>query len=110
LELKNMQNARITQERLFSELRSQSIINLGKIQRLYLETNGDFTIYKYEETERVGMCILPEWDKEFLQELTWATNKFCCCRCGGMVDSDQIPNDNCNYCHQKKWTPAIKTM
>ena len=63
LKLDSMESARITREALLAKLRSEGIDNIGKMQRVYLETSGNFTYKKFKE-ERVGLSTLPDADTD----------------------------------------------
>lgn len=110
LQLKNMRKSKISRERLLTEFRVRSIINLGMVQRAFLEANGEFTIYFFEEEEREGLCILPSWDKEFLDEMIVAEGTFACGGCGNTYKNDEEPKDDCKNCGQKQWFKAIKSQ
>ncbi|AHM62415.1 hypothetical protein D770_20830 [Flammeovirgaceae bacterium 311] len=108
LQLKNMQKSRVSRERMFTELRLKEVISLGRVQRAYLEANGSFTIYLHEDHEREGLCILPDWDKEYLQELKVVDGKFACGSCGNLTESQQKPRHECGHCGHNEWYKAVK--
>lgn len=109
LELKNMEKSKISRERIITEFRVKSVINLGKVQRAYLEANGAFTIYLYEDEEKEGLCILPDWDKEFLEEMKVVNSSYACGSCGNIVKSQNEPELNCDHCDHKQWLKAIRS-
>lgn len=109
LDLKNMKKTKISRERMLSEFRGIEITNLGKVQRAYLEANGAFTIYLFEDQEREGLCILPSWDKEFLQEMNVPGGSYACGSCGNVEESREEPEQHCGHCGRKQWYEAIKS-
>ena len=110
LELENMKKTRVPRERLVTEFRTRGVYNLGKVQRAYLEANGAFTVFFFEEEdEREGLCILPEWDKDFHKDLAVAEGSFCCGSCGNVVKSQKEPENDCEHCGFSQWHPAIKS-
>jgi uncharacterized membrane protein YcaP (DUF421 family) len=109
LELKNMQNSRVTRERILTEFRVREVINLGRVQRAFLEANGAFTIFLFEDHEVEGLCILPDWDKDYLQELTVLEGTFACGSCGNLVKSEKEPEQECDHCGHKEWFKAIRS-
>lgn len=110
LVLENMRKSKISRERLLTEFRVEEVYNLGKIQRTFLEANGNFSIYQFEEgTECDGLCILPSWDKEFLDEMEVAENKYACGGCGNVIKKESKPEENCGNCGQVQWFKAIKS-
>lgn len=109
LELRNMRRSRISRERMLTEFRVREVSNLGKVQRAFLEANGAFTVYLFEEEEREGLCILPSWDKDFIQEMTVVPGSFACGSCGNVVKSAEEPDRECGHCGHKQWHPAIRS-
>lgn len=107
LQLSNMEDSRITRERILTEIRAREVNNLGKVQRAYLESNGAFTIYLYDEDEeRDGLCILPDWDKDYLEELTVADGAFAC---GNVKTNQKEPEQECEHCGHIQWHKAIRS-
>lgn len=108
LHLKNMKQSRISRERMLTEFRVKGVVSLGRIQRAYLEANGSFTIYLHEDGEKEGLCILPDWDHDYLNELTYLDDTFACNRCGHLEKSESPPSQHCNKCENDQWEKAIK--
>ena len=46
LNIKSMTKSRIPKERVFAQLRTDSLRHLGEVDRLYIEANGSFTLIK----------------------------------------------------------------
>jgi uncharacterized membrane protein YcaP (DUF421 family) len=67
MDVRQMQEARITRERLFGQLRSEGLYHLGQVKRMYFEANGNFTIIKNTEPAP-GLLVLPYSDEEFIRE------------------------------------------
>ncbi|WP_224997685.1 DUF421 domain-containing protein [Cesiribacter sp. SM1] len=108
LELVNMRKSRVTRERMLTEIRLKEVVSLGRVQRAYLEANGSFTIYLHEDHEREGLCILPGWDKEYLDELQVVDGKYACGSCGNMLESQKKPDEKCGHCGHNEWYKAVK--
>jgi uncharacterized membrane protein YcaP (DUF421 family) len=104
--LDSMVRTRITRERLLAELRSEGIDNLGKMQRVYLETNGAFTFRRYKE-ERVGLSTLPDLDTEIKNDQRKVPGQFACGSCGNIVRSQQKPATKCPNCRHVEWEEAV---
>lgn len=110
LQLDNMKKSKISRERMLTEFRVQEVYNLGKIQRVFMEANGSLSVYQFEEgTECDGLCILPSWDKEFLDEMKESKNRYACGGCGHVTESNEKPRENCKFCGQVQWFGAIKS-
>jgi uncharacterized membrane protein YcaP (DUF421 family) len=108
LELDNMRSSRISRDRILTEFRVKGVINLSRVQRAYLEANGSFTIYLHDDGPHEGLCLLPDWDKEYLDELTWCDDKYACRSCGNTVESENEPDEECGHCRHKDWGRAVK--
>ena len=100
-----MLQTRITLERLFAELRSKGIRHLGEVKRLYIEPAGAFTIVR-EEHPREGLCLIPAFDRIFIEEHT-PTDITVCAECGKHQEEKDINKGHCTNCHQNRWTEAI---
>jgi len=106
LELDNMEHTLITREALLAKLRSEGIDNIGKMQRVYLETSGNFTFKKFAD-ERVGLSTLPDADSDFKAEQRKAPGQFACASCGNIVKSQQKPTSKCPVCGHVEWEEAV---
>src|SRR5690606_27155627 len=99
-----MKRTRITRERLFAQLRSEGITNLGAVRRLYFEANGAFSLIKNMDP-KPGLCILPDWDSDFIEELEMRDELFCL-SCGNQKDSQQEGNE-CSKCGESTWKNGV---
>lgn len=103
---RNMATAVLTKDRLVSQLRSMGIVNLGNIQRTYMEANGSFTTLQYPE-KRPGLPIIPHWDEDFLDELPKAPGVFACAKCGAVMREKEKPSTKCKDCDEQNWVEAV---
>jgi uncharacterized membrane protein YcaP (DUF421 family) len=103
LQLENMKKIRVSRERVFAQLRSSQITNLGQIQRMYMEANGSFTSIKSEE-KKSGLSVIPEWDTEFLNEQQKDNSKVICSYCGFEKQNENI--HQCPNCKKITWVAA----
>lgn len=106
LNLDIMQHVRVTRERLFAQLRHEEIFNLGKVQRVYLEANGSFSIFQFPQ-EREGLSLVPDMDPELLQEQPKAQDSFACNICGNLV-KEQETKKPCARCETTDWSVAMR--
>lgn len=104
LDLKAMEKARISRDRLFAELRSNEIKHLGVVERLYLEACGDFTMIKTNQPQ-AGLSVLPEWDTEFNAEQPRDSNVQVCNHCAKVKAGAE---SDCSNCHNSSWATPIK--
>ena len=104
---REMRKAGLSQERLFAQLRSEGIDSLGKVQRLYFEPSGKFTVLEAPDPVP-GLPILPEWDHDYTDDWETSPDKFACCNCGHVMKTPQKPEVPCERCGQEEWRPAAK--
>jgi len=105
MDLKKMKDSRITRERLFAQLRSKSLTNLGQVKRLYLEAGGAFTLIE-EKEPKPGLSILPQYDKEFQDMQKKDPSTSVCNECGNQRKSSLDINAPCERCGQIQWKEA----
>ncbi|WP_162550012.1 YetF domain-containing protein [Hymenobacter nivis] len=96
--MENFRQLRLTQKKLFGELRQHQVEHLGQV-RSYMETTGNLSIYFHPETEPVRPG-LPTWPERFrhLQRRAGAPGLHACCRCGHvhtLAKGDQVPCPTC---------------
>ncbi|MBE7170755.1 MAG: DUF421 domain-containing protein [Williamsia sp.] len=104
LQLDKMKDTRITPQQLFAALRSEDIYQLGKVERLYIEASGDFSIYKVAGEAPAGLPIFPPGDDE-MTGLQKQARKKACTDCG--LTAEQDHEGPCTHCHSQNWTQAV---
>lgn len=108
MQQQEMKKSRIIQERLFAALRFKGIKNLGIVERVYFEAKGVFSIVTYlDEKPRKGLCILPEIDQEFREEMKFDAMSFACKSCGNVDASIDEKISKCKNCSATEWENAI---
>lgn len=112
LELEQMKKDSISHQQLYAQLRQKKILNLGMIDRIYLEAEGIFSVYKAEHP-RPGLPILPPDDKEILQVQKTAQSPIpqsiqliACTNCGFTKPADS--HEECGNCSNHNWVNAIE--
>jgi hypothetical protein len=100
LQLKQMSITRLTRERVFGQLRNLGYCQLGEVKRLYLEANGTFTVIKHERPQP-GLCILPDWDQEYIGSQCSETEKMVCNHCGNLPSQPGFEIRKCSNCGKK---------
>ncbi len=109
LQLPIMERVVLSQERLFAQLRGESLEHLGQVRRLYMEANGTFSLVEADEPQP-GLSIIPPWDEGFRQAQPVAAGKFACPVCGEVVAAPQLPTQQCSRCSAHKWEPAVEAI
>ncbi len=103
-----MEKVRISRERLFSKLRSECLVHLGMVERVYLEANGTFTIVPSKERQ-AGLLVLPSFDRDFIEEMVKGTDIEVCNNCGEKKPQECTTNGTikCTNCGEGEWTHAV---
>ncbi|WP_295769462.1 YetF domain-containing protein [uncultured Mucilaginibacter sp.] len=111
MQLKQMQEDRISRQQLFAELRKQNIHNLGAVERVYLEASGLISIFKAPQA-KLGLATLPPDDKEIMQVFEEGNKPkngemilMACINCGTV--KPQSTNGSCHDCGKDNWINAI---
>jgi len=102
LQLENMREVRISRQQLFSELRSKNVMNLGKLQRVYLEPSGSFTLFLRED--QFGLALFPPTDHEILSLQKGKKDEMVCQNCGTVNNTQSRV---CYNCKQDLFIAAI---
>jgi len=104
-----MKKVRVSRERLFSQMRSECILNLGTVNRVYMEANGGFSIIPNSEP-KPGLMTLPDWDKDFISRKVKKTDITICKNCG-IKKPENIAflngDEKCENCKENVWTKAV---
>lgn len=99
--LKNIRGTTLTRERVFAQLRSEHIVHLGQVKRLYIEPNGSFTLIENQDNA-AGLSIIPANDTAYLHRFQLA-DQIVCAYCG----LDQGKDTSCKNCGKSGWVQAI---
>jgi len=94
LQVEAMKKSRIGREQLFSQLRANKIIHLGQVKRVYMEASGAFTIIRHPK-KQAGLPVLPEFDKDFIEEQQVVKDVTVCSYCGEPANPGKPVCDNC---------------
>ncbi|RXK86450.1 YetF domain-containing protein [Filimonas effusa] len=98
-------HVQISKDQLFAVLRGQAIYNLGKVKRVYLETCGKFTIYKFKAS-KAGLSVLPpeEGRDNTMQQVKEGNES--CSVCGYTREVKEAVA-SCPNCFNNSWEWAI---
>lgn len=91
-----------------AQLRSEKIIHLGQVKRLYLESTGDFSMVR-QENPTPGLLALPSSDQEFVHRKAEFVDVEICLNCGHpgtKVSGRKGPE--CKNCGQDDFTKAVR--
>jgi uncharacterized membrane protein YcaP (DUF421 family) len=107
LQLPIMERVVLSRERLFAQLRGDSLEHLGQVRRLYMEANGTFSLVQ-EDQPKPGLSIIPGWDEDFRKSQPVASGSFACRSCGQVAQAAQTPSTPCPYCNAQLWDTAVE--
>jgi uncharacterized membrane protein YcaP (DUF421 family) len=103
MQLDALSRTRISRHQLFAELRSKEVYNLGRVQRLYLEASGAFSLFEFEK-QQPGLPLFPPGDPKLLRLLQPGPDAAkACCNCGTVEAAELVA---CTYCAAKDWSPT----
>ena len=97
LNVGTMQHTRVTREKLFAELRGNSIKHLGEVQRFYFEASGEFALVKAKQPFP-GLSVIPNWDKKMRDKQKPQPEISACKTCGNVkqvAKEEKVPCNNC---------------
>lgn len=111
MQLEQMEKDRVSKQQVYSQLRQENIFNLGKVDRIYLEACGLFSIFKAAEP-RAGLPILPPDDQDLYKETKKAELQtpqsnalLACTNCGFTKPKDETAT--CSVCGYNEWVNAV---
>ena len=107
LNLEELKKVGLSRERVFSQLRAASIANLGKVQRLYLESSGKFAVLEQPKS-KPGLPIIPDWDKDFIKDEPSPESLYACGSCGNLSEGQHSTDRECRKCGQRQWKRAVE--
>jgi uncharacterized membrane protein YcaP (DUF421 family) len=96
---------------LLMNLRKEGIKNLGELKKVFLESSGELSLFKYEKQEsKEGLNIIPG-EAAYLKQGDNISEpgNYACCDCGKVTHFNK--NDillECLECRCKKWSKATK--
>jgi uncharacterized membrane protein YcaP (DUF421 family) len=105
IQVDTLESERVSRQQLYAALRNENIYNLGKVERVYLEACGVFSIYTFSEAAP-GLTIFPATDEHIqkFSEKHVAEGK-ACTNCGN-VEKIQDTKAACSNCGEKEWIQA----
>jgi uncharacterized membrane protein YcaP (DUF421 family) len=107
LQLPALKASAVSRERLMAELRTRSVLQLGQVERVYLEADGAFTVVECR-TPKSGLSIVPLWDQALRSEQHEDSASCACASCGTLHDQAARP-PRCSRCGSDVWAAAVST-
>jgi uncharacterized membrane protein YcaP (DUF421 family) len=105
VDLKALKRSAVSRERLFAELRAGGLMQLGEVQRVYLEADGSFCVVKRQPAQ-AGLSLVPTWDAALRQEQPDDGEHVACVRCGHLRARHAV-EARCTGCESDAWVPPV---
>lgn len=108
-ELESLEKLNISSSELLMELRQQGVEHLGQVKLGLVETDGDVSLYFYEEEDlHPGLSVLPPEHRDEFKK-TPASGLYCCVNCGFAQYIKQEQEAPCSRCDHDVWSTALST-
>lgn len=104
--LQSFEKEDVAQDEFFAELRLKSIEHLGQVRYAYMETNGDISVYFYEDSDvKYGLPIRPQLFN-MRSTIIPKSGVYACTFCANIQKLDPTTG-TCTVCQRKEWVEAI---
>ncbi|MCP2015027.1 uncharacterized membrane protein YcaP (DUF421 family) [Deinococcus sp. HSC-46F16] len=101
-----LDRSNLSREDLFERLRVAGVRQLGEVQRVYFEQDGNLSVFLHQGDAPPGLPIVPPWDLEApVPVREGGQGQLACTSCGAvsLVDGPVPP---CPHCGHEDWTHA----
>ena len=106
--VKNFKKEPIARDEMYSQLRLNSVSHLGQVQKAIVETNGEISIFYYEDQNvKFGLPILPDLENKKTKAID-VLGMYACTYCGNTKEIAPVESTRCDCCENTEWTRAIK--
>jgi uncharacterized membrane protein YcaP (DUF421 family) len=107
IDTEQLKKMRISKDQIFSLLRSQGVHHLGQVKRMYSEADGQFSVFKFEES-KMGFSVYPRSDKGLPPSTKEIEDRLACGYCGNLGEKAEGSEKPCSNCGSNDWMPAIQ--
>lgn len=108
-EIKAFDTLNMSYSELLMELRQQGVEHLGQVRLALVETDGDVSLYFYEEEDlRPGLSVLPQEHRSEFKKIP-VSAIYCCVKCGAAQSIDKEHEARCLRCDHDIWSAALNT-
>ncbi|WP_022825955.1 DUF421 domain-containing protein [Hymenobacter norwichensis] len=107
IQVEQLRAESVSHNELYAQLRDQKIRQLGEVQRLYLEGDGNFSVFK-NETPPPGLSVFPAKDQRILEILATSDEQKVCLYCGHLAQPHAHNGKQCPNCSHDEWTTAVQ--
>lgn len=103
-----LDRSNLSREDLFERLRVSGVRQLGEVQRVYFEQDGNLSVFVHPGAAPPGLPLVPPWDLEVPRQVLDAANfqgELACLHCGATRPAP-LAAAACPHCGFSAWTPA----
>jgi uncharacterized membrane protein YcaP (DUF421 family) len=105
--ISNFSKENLGQDEFFAELRLKGISHLGQVERAIIETNGDISVFFYEDEDvKYGLPVMPDSMDHKTNHIK-DKGHYSCSFCGN-TEEIQAGAHVCGKCHKDEWIPSSK--
>lgn len=105
---KAFENETLAVDEFFAELRNYSISQLGQIRAAIMETNGNISVFYFEDEDVLwGLPILPDEYEQCSEKIKVAANHSCK-YCGYTDYLEPVAHFECPTCRHNEWVPSSR--
>lgn len=98
----------LAQDEFFTEMRLKSIDHIGQVRNAYMETNGEISIYFYEDEDvRYGLPLRPQLFN-LKSKIIPKSGIYACTFCANTQQLEPTTG-TCTVCGKTEWVTAINT-
>ncbi len=105
VDLETLEACSLSRERLFAELRSKGLRQLGQVARVYFEAEGSFSIVE-RSPSTAGLSLVPSWDAELRREQPDDGEHVACADCGHLRERHAV-EARCARCDSEAWVAPV---
>jgi len=110
LQLHKFKKEPIAVDEFYTELRLRGVSHLGQLRQAILETNGEVSMFFYNDDEvKWGLPIIPEDCRFKLQQITHEDH-YACYACGNVQLLPPGPAHHCKLCNKTLWLKAHNNL
>lgn len=106
-EIDNLVKLNISEDEFFMELRQQSVEHLGQVKIGILETDGDLSLFFYEDKlVQPGLSVMPPEHREDYCQVP-DDGLYACNHCGHTQMLNALDELTCSHCDHESWSIAL---
>lgn len=94
------------QDEFFAELRTKGVSQIGQVEKAYLETSGEVSVFFYDkDAVKPGLPILPHEFRD-RYKIVPRNDLYACAFCGNTAQLKANAQHECEDCKRSEWVKA----